>query len=202
MPDSARTEDAPPSEELIQSLLACPADFDSNFSSEYEVTLNEECESVFAKLGQGSTLEESVRLSDLCRGFQLLSEDSVDFSSEQSLHATACRCLEAVPDTSVQPASDHRRLERRFFWLQEAVPILPFGLYDHMVTIGGCLTSDKANNLALYESSADGGILIWKLRTFTPSEDGRSTRIKEVIKGKSGKWIRGLVEKETRRAHK
>ncbi|KAJ7876086.1 hypothetical protein B0H14DRAFT_2714535 [Mycena olivaceomarginata] len=76
----------------------------------------------------------------------------------------------------------------------------------HTVTISGCLTSDRERNMALYESSAAGGILIWRLRTFeelAPSEgDGQArTKVHERIQGRAPMLLRSTVEKETRRAH-
>lgn len=200
-----------PDDQQLASLLSCPADFDSNFSSEYEVELAHPIDDVFHKLGEGITLEASVRLSDLCRGFQLLSQDVVELDRSDSLETKSCRSLPALSSSSLANGQDAdrvhgSRLERQFFWLQEAVPILPAGLYDHMVTIAGCLTTDRERHMALYESSASGGILIWKWRCFTPtasaSRGGGGTRVREIIKGKSGRLLRGVVEKETRRAHR
>jgi hypothetical protein len=96
-------------------------------------------------------------------------------------------------------------LTRQFVVLQEVVSLL-CGLYQHTVTIAGCLTSDRERNMALYETSAAGGILIWKLRTFeelAPSEsDGQvRTKVHERIQGRAPMLLRSTVEKETRRAH-
>ncbi|KAK7057656.1 hypothetical protein R3P38DRAFT_1182671 [Favolaschia claudopus] len=182
----------------IQRLLAKPASFTPNFTSEHSVVLPHSLDTVFDKLGCGETLEASVRLSDLCSTFLLTTVDHVSLPEGQSLTEVRCRSL---PPSD---GSSNGALPRQFFELQEVVPLLG-GLYKHTVTIAGSLTSDREHKAALYESSASGGILIWKLRTFeelAPDETGQvRTKVEEKIEGKAPMLLRSTVEKETRRAH-
>ncbi|KAJ7350672.1 hypothetical protein DFH08DRAFT_115071 [Mycena albidolilacea] len=191
------------SETQIAHLLAQPASFTPNFTAEHSVVLPHSLQTVFDRFGSGETLEDSVRLSDLCSTFRLVTKDHVTLSKDQSLGEVRCRGLQA----SSEPVSSdgERSLMRQFFVLQEVVPLL-CGLYQHTVTIAGCLTSDRERNVALYETSAAGGILVWKLRTFeelAPSEgDGQvRTKVHERIQGRAPLLLRSTVEKETRRAH-
>ncbi|KAJ6585206.1 hypothetical protein B0H19DRAFT_886580, partial [Mycena capillaripes] len=183
--------------------------FTPNFTSEHSVVLPHALGVVFDKLGNGETVEASVRLSDLCSTFRLTTHDRVALSEEQSLREVRARGLSAAPASVEGEGGDagKRTLPRQFFVLQEVVPMLG-GLYRHTVTIAGCLTSDRARNMALYETSAAGGILIWKLRTFEelPAEDsegggGVKTKVSERVEGRAPMLLRGIVEKETRRAH-
>ncbi|KAJ7270088.1 hypothetical protein B0H12DRAFT_824778 [Mycena haematopus] len=190
-------------------LLGQPASFTPNFTAEHSVVLPHSLGVVFDKLGSGETVEASVRLSDLCSTFRLTNNDHIRLPADHwSLAQVRCRGLPPVPSSSdSEPVSSdvERTLPRQFFVLQEVVPLL-FGLYKHTVTIAGCLTSDRERNAALYETSAAGGILIWKLRTFeelAPSEDGGQARTKvhERIEGRAPVLLRSTVQKETRRAH-
>lgn len=193
-------------EKQIQSLLACPAAFQHNFTSEHEILLPFALDKVWEILGRGDMLKEQATLSDLCRHFSLLHSDTVSLQpGDALLQDAACRDM---PSSSSSASGDSQRiLPRQFFHLQEAVPILPFGLYDHLVNIAGSLTSDEERHTALYESSASGNVVIWKLRTLekvTAQEGGSvaTTKVKEVIQGKCSGLLRRTVEKETRRAHK
>jgi len=195
------------SDSQIAHLLAQSPTFKPNFTSEHSVVLPHSLAVVFDKFGSGETLEDSVRLSDLCSTFRLTTKDNIALSKDQSLAEVRCRGLPAAPPSSEPASSDgdgERTLARQFFVLQEVVPLL-FGLYKHTVTIAGCLTSDRERNAALYETSAAGGILIWKFRTFeelAPSESGEvRTKVYERIEGKAPTLLRSTVEKETRRAH-
>lgn len=185
-----------PGGEHVPKLLAEPADFKPNLTSTHEVLLPYSLEATFQQLGQGSTFEASVRLSDLCHSFSLLQTDTINLPEGQSLDDITCRNL--PPSSDSQPGT--HRLERQFFILQEAVPILPANLYNHIVTIAGSFTTDRQHSMALYESSATGGVRIWKLRVFT-EQDGQ-TKVHEVIKGRASPLLRSIVEKETRRAHR
>ncbi|KAJ6497534.1 hypothetical protein C8R45DRAFT_898885 [Mycena sanguinolenta] len=193
-----------PSDSQIAKLLAQPATFTPNFTSEHSVVLPHSLETVFDKLGSGETLEESVRLSDLCSTFCLTKLDHIVLS--QSLAEERCRGLPPAPSaTESKPNDGQRTLPRQFFFLEEVVPLL-FGLYKHTVTIAGCLTSDREGKTALYETSAAGGILVWKFRQFeelAPSEDGgpARTKVHERIEGRAPMVLRSTVDKETRRAH-
>ncbi|KAJ7625363.1 hypothetical protein DFH06DRAFT_1339705 [Mycena polygramma] len=198
------------SDAQITALLAQPADFKPNFTAEHSVELPHPLGAVFDALGRGETLEPSVRLSDLCAYFRLTKLDHVKLESAQSLDTVRCRGLPpAEGDNSANEEGEvqggARVLPRQFFVLQEVVPLV-FGLYKHTVTITGCLTSDRARNMALYETSATGGIRIWKLRTFeelppASPEGGVRTKVSERVEGRAPALLRGTVEKETRRAH-
>ncbi|KAJ7876046.1 hypothetical protein B0H14DRAFT_33909 [Mycena olivaceomarginata] len=127
------------SETQIAHLLAQPASFTPNFTAEHSVVLPHSLQTVFDRFGSGETLEDSVRLSDLCSTFRLMTKDHVTLSKDQSLGEVRCRGLQA----SSEPVSSdgERSLVRQFFVLEEVVPLL-CGLYQHTVTIAGCLTSD------------------------------------------------------------
>ncbi|KAF7362337.1 hypothetical protein MVEN_00580300 [Mycena venus] len=194
------------SETQIKKLLAQPATFTPNFTAEHSVVLPHSFGVVFDKLGSGETVEESVRLSDLCSTFRLTTKDHITLSKDQSLTEVRCRGLPPAPSSTepTEPTEGERTLARQFFVLQEVFPLL-FGLYKHAVTISGCLTSDRERKAALYETSAAGGILIWKLRTFeelAPSESGEArTKVYERIEGRAPALLRSRVQKETHRAH-
>jgi len=193
------------SETQISHLLAQPASFTPNFTAEHSVVLPHSLGVVFDKLGSGETLEDSVRLSDLCSTFRLTTKDHITLSKDQSLEEVRCRGLPPAPSSSEPVSSDgERTLPRQFFVLQEVVPLLG-GLYKHTVTIAGCLTSDREQKAALYETSAAGGILIWKLRTFeelAPNDSGEvRTKVYERIEGRAPMLLRSTVEKQTRRGH-
>ncbi|KAJ7928096.1 hypothetical protein B0H13DRAFT_1597909 [Mycena leptocephala] len=195
------------SDTQITQLLSKSTSYTPNFTAEHTVILPHDIESVFDKLAHGETMEPSVRLSDLCAMFRLTTRDCVALKGNEELGQVRCRGLPPVPGAGENDENDNERvLPRQFFVLQEAVPLL-FGLYTHTVTIAGCLTSDLARRAVLYESSATGGILISKLRTFeelAPSAEGGGgprTKVFERIEGRAPVLLRGTVEKETRRAH-
>lgn len=207
------------SDDLLQQFKTHP-DMVPNFHSTYSVTLPHPIQLTFEKLGRGSTLEASVRLSDLCKNFKIVGDDKVvlgpasasDNSSSSphpslpSLLKSTCRSLPSVDTDTNNNAPTTDILPRTFFYLVESVTILgPIKTEAHIV---GCLTSDERNYEALYESyaGASGGVYIRKTRKFSETEldggAGTGTLVHEVIEGKCGDWLRGIVEKETKRAHK
>jgi hypothetical protein len=191
----------------IAHLLGQPTSFTPSFTSERTVILPHDIKTVFDKLGRGEAIEPSVRLSDLCTMFRLTMRDYVALKEEE-LGQVRCRGLPPAP--SGEPAGEsegdgERVLTRQFFVMQESIPLL-FGLYTHITTVAGCFTSDPARKAALYESSAFGGILVWKLRTFeelalNEGEAGAKTKVSERMEVRAPILVRGIVEKETRRVH-
>ncbi|KAJ7807879.1 hypothetical protein B0H14DRAFT_2872034 [Mycena olivaceomarginata] len=191
------------SETQIAHLLAQPASFTPNFTAEHSVVLPYSLQAVFDKFGSGETLEDGARLSDLCSTFRLTTKDYVTLSKDQSLAEVRCRGLQA----SSEPVSSdgERSLTRQFLRAARSRTSALWAVSAHRDD-SGCLTSDRERNMALYESSAAGGILIWRLRTFeelAPSEgDGQvRTKVHERIQGRAPMLLRSTVEKETRRAH-
>jgi hypothetical protein len=83
--------------------------------------------------------------------------------------------------------------------LTETVPLI-FGLVHAEVHITGSLTWDDEAKLALYESTADFGVLIWKLRMFE-EVDARTTRVTENIRGKCPLLLKGIVNRQGTTAH-
>ncbi|KII85165.1 hypothetical protein PLICRDRAFT_116899 [Plicaturopsis crispa FD-325 SS-3] len=176
------------------SLLAKPASFKPNITSAHEVVIDRPMSTVFPMLAHGDTMEKSVRLSDLCTDFQLLKRDNVRLPGSDTLSKSHTRTLPASEDGSGLP--------RQYFRLEETVPLI-FGL-TRKVEITGTLTWDDDAKVSLYETSADQGILIWKLREFEEFEEGgmTKTKVRETIEGRCPTWLRLIVQKETSRSHR
>jgi len=117
---------------------------------------------------------------------------------------------------------------RQHFKMEETIPVL-FGMFKTTVLLTGTLSWDDAalpslssasetipspeseaplskedvTLHALYESISDSGIMVWKLRTFTPHKgDPTKTKITENIEGWAPTLLRSLVQSETLKAHK
>lgn len=172
--------------------MSYPADFKPNFHSEHSVVLPHPIASVFSKLATPEGLEASIRLSKLCTGCELLQRDQVSASGPLSAaHLRTAPANDTAPDA----------LSRQHFTLKETVPIIP-KLYSTDVHLSGTLTWDANVNTALYETTSDKGLWVWKLRTFESLEDGTATRVSETIKGMCPSWQQFIVQNVTTKGHK
>ncbi|TRM64315.1 hypothetical protein BD626DRAFT_400679 [Schizophyllum amplum] len=175
-----------------------------NFFSEHSVVIDRPIDEVFKMIGTESGAEQVTRLSALCTRFDMLKRDEVNLPEGQALQDAAVRTLKASDDTIAAPTgtpastAPTRRLPRQHFSMTETIPIL-LG-YKHDVLIVGTLTWDAAARVALYESEADQGVLVWKLRRFEEVENGK-TRVTERIEGKCSAILRLIVQRETTKGH-
>lgn len=171
--------------------------FKYNFFHEYSVVLDHPLDAVFLLLGQGDTMDQVVRLSDLCSSFELGDKDTVTLTDDLPLADSRVRTFPSAP-----PDATGRTLPRRAFRLIETVPVL-FGLFHKSVEIVGTQTWDDDAKVALYESITDIGVQVWKLRRFEEVEDGgtKKTRVSETIRGKAPSLLKLIVQKETERSH-
>ena len=185
--------------------------FTPNFFSEYSVVIDRPRDEVFNIIGTAAGAERVTRLSDMCTRFEMLKQDEVSLASGEALKDSVMRTQAAVgkgegiadasspTDAPTSQASPARRLPRQHFSMTETIPLL-FSLIKHDVLIVGTLTWDTSACVALYESEADQGVLVWKLRTFEEVEGGK-TRVNERIEGKCSTLLRPIVQRETTRGH-
>lgn len=172
-----------------------------NFFSNHSVVIDRPIDTVFPIIATSEGHERVTRLSGLCSGFELLQADSLPISPATSLADAHARDLPAS-GSAVEDAgdvSDVRHLPRQYFTLTETIPIL-FGLIKISVHLSGTLTWDEQEKLALYESSSDSGIAVWKLRRFEEVEGGK-TKVNEEIRGNSPWWLKGFVQHATTKSH-
>ncbi|KAL0067893.1 hypothetical protein AAF712_005061 [Marasmius tenuissimus] len=161
---------------MAQSTVPLP--FTPNFFHEYSVVLDHPISQVFPILGTAEGHERVCRLSGLCAQFDLLEKDLVAIPQSSSLARSTVRTLPAASGDD----GDTRKLPRQFFTMTESVPIL-FGLHHSQVHLSGTFTWDEEKKITLYETHADTGIDVWKLREFTEVEGGKTR--KETVKGHS-----------------
>ncbi|KAL1666861.1 hypothetical protein GGF50DRAFT_87134 [Schizophyllum commune] len=177
--------------------------FTPNFFSEYSVVIDRPRDEVFNMIGTAVGAERVTRLSDMCTRFQMLKQDEVSLASGDALKDSAMRTQAAVVSregiANEEPANTARHLPRQHFSMTETISLL-FNLIKHDVLIVGTLTWDTSARVALYESEADQGVLVWKLRTFEEVEGGK-TRVNERIEGKCSALLRPIVQRETTRGH-
>ncbi|KAL0955044.1 hypothetical protein HGRIS_003962 [Hohenbuehelia grisea] len=198
-----------------------------NFTSTYSVVLDHPLEIVFGIIGTEDGAERVTRLSKLCTDFKLLQRDEVSIPEGRALADSHVRGLPSAPSTTqgdIPLSEPTRALPRRFFELQETVPIL-FGAFKQNVHLHGTLTWDTAARTALYETHSDAmGIDVWKLRMFEEvvepaSHDGHAggggegntkasdlpkkrTRVTERIEGNCPSWVRLIVQQQTTKGHR
>jgi hypothetical protein len=169
--------------------------FDPNFYSSYSVVLEHPIVEVFSAIGTSKGHERVTRLTELCTACALQQADTVTIPKSSSLSDIAVRTVR--DDHSPEPPT--RALPRQFWTLTETVPLI-FGLVQKDVHITGSLTWDDEAKLALYESTADFGVLVWKLRMFEEI-DAKSTRVTEDIRGKCSPLLKGIVQRQATTAH-
>ncbi|KAL1753058.1 hypothetical protein FB107DRAFT_218620 [Schizophyllum commune] len=177
--------------------------FTTNFFSEYSVVIDRPRDEVFNIIGTAAGAERVTRLSDMCTRFEMRKQDEVSLALGEALKNSAMRTQAAVIAgegiANEEPANTARHLPRQHFSMTETIPLL-FSLIKRDVLIVGTLTWDASACVALYESEADQGVLVWKLRTFEEVEGGK-TRVIERIEGKCSALLRPIVQRETTQGH-
>ncbi|PSR94661.1 hypothetical protein PHLCEN_2v4393 [Hermanssonia centrifuga] len=172
-----------------------------NIFTNYSVVIDHPLDEVFKVLGDADGMERVVRLSGLCSGFTLQTDksDMICTPGDAPLSESSVRTIPA----GQQFAPGGRLLSRRFFHLQEAIPII-FGLFNRKVNIYGTQTWDPEEKVALYESTAEMGVVIWKLRRFQEIEDGekKKTKVSETIKGRAPALLQYIVQKQAVVSHR
>lgn len=169
--------------------------FNPNFSSDYSVIVNHPIAEVFLTIGTAKGHERVTRLAELTTACALQKADAVAIPQSLTLSEVAVRTL---PDhhNFVPPV---RKLPRQFWTLTETIPLI-FGLARTEVHIAGTLTWDDEAKLALYESLASFGVLVWKLRVFEEIDEN-TTRITEKIRGKCPFLLKGIVQRQASASH-
>jgi hypothetical protein len=169
--------------------------FEPNFFSSYSVVLDFPIAQVFSIIGTSKGHERVTRLTELCTACALEQADAVPIPKSLSLSDITVRTL--LNNQDLEPPV--RKLPRQFWTLTETVPLI-FGLAHTDVHIAGTLTWDDEAKLSLYESMAEFGVSVWKLRVFE-AVDARTTRVTENIRGKCPFWLKGIVQRQTTTAH-
>ncbi|KAL1739824.1 hypothetical protein HDZ31DRAFT_48734 [Schizophyllum fasciatum] len=172
--------------------------FVPNFFSEYSVVIDRPRDEVFSMVGTDAGAERVTRLSALCTRFEMLKRDEVDLPEGRALRDVATRTHASADGEDSTISATPIRIPRQHFSMTETIPLL-FSLVKHDVLIVGTLTWDASAHVALYESEADQGVLVWKLRTF--EVEGGKTRVTERIEGKCSALLRPIVQRETTKGH-
>lgn len=160
--------------------------------------INRPIDEVFDMIGVGDNMERVARLSDLCHGFELGTEDKVTTPDNAPLAVSSVRTLPPAD-------SESEALPRRAFVLHEAVPVM-FGLVTTKVRIAGVQTWDPKERVSLYETLTDGAVAVrtWKLRRFDEEVDDegiRRTRVQESLRIKAPLLFKSVVQKEASKGH-
>ncbi|KDR76105.1 hypothetical protein GALMADRAFT_225797 [Galerina marginata CBS 339.88] len=202
-----------------------------NFFSDYSVVLSVPLKDVYTTLGTTAGHERVCKLSKLCSGFELLEKDAVELPTPRYPEGNKLKDVgvrTAVPTDENGAAGQSNgapRITRQHFTMEETVPLL-FGMFKSRVLLKGTLSWDESvlssistpspqtepssanaeNDIelhALYETMSDGGIIVWKLRTFTPEAgDPTKTRVTERIEGWAPMLLRPIVQSETLKGHR
>ncbi|KAF8150089.1 hypothetical protein B0H34DRAFT_785290 [Crassisporium funariophilum] len=190
-----------------------------NFFSTYSVVLHVPLRDAYETLGTAAGHERVCRLSKLCSGLELLEKDKVtlpvqNYPEGMTLGDVGVRTASAMAESP----DSVKVVTRQHFKLEETVPLL-FGTFKTKVLLDGTLTWDDSVLSsssstgtddpveALYESVSNGGIVVWKLRTFqrVPNEgEGATdqTRVTERIEGWAPALLRFIVQSEATKAHR
>lgn len=112
------------------------------------------------------------------------------------------------------PSEQGSTITRQHFTMEETVPLF-FGTFKSKVQLTGTLSWDdsalsaassspSSRTLeALYESASNGGIVVWKLRTFSQEgDDPNKTRVTERIEGWAPFLLKRIVQSEATKAHR
>jgi hypothetical protein len=187
------------------------AQFQPNLASKHSVVLDHPFSEVFGVLGTGEdvkALERMVRISPLCTDFTILHRDTVALPASTPLLRTIVCTLPAYdPDKDVQSEEgDMALFPRQYFQFEETVKIL-FGFVTTKVIVDACLTWDEGNHAWLYESFVKkSGIKIRKTREFEEldegKDEGKKTRVTEVVEGRCSWLVKPIVQLELARAHR
>ncbi|KAJ7035383.1 hypothetical protein C8F04DRAFT_1233643 [Mycena alexandri] len=166
-----------------------PMEFQPNFFSDNAVTINRPLSTVFTVLGTDNGLERGILLSTLASGFQTLEKDNVAVAGP--LEDAFVRTATAAPDG----------LPRQRFQFKETVKIIPGLSFSYVeVNLRGTLTWDETRNVALYETTNGGSILVKKVRKF--EEVDGSTKVSESIYGQCPAFQKLIVQLTTAKAHR
>lgn len=191
-----------------------------NFFSDYSVVLSVPLQDAFTTLGTSEGHERVCRLSKLCSGFELFQRDEVTlplatFPEGKKLCDVGVRTTPTTVGTQAEvPLSEQgSTITRQHFTMEETVPLF-FGMFKNKVQLTGTLSWDdsalsaaspspSSRTLeALYETVSNGGIVVWKLRTFSQEgDDPNKTRVTERIEGWAPLLLKGIVQSEATKAH-
>jgi len=194
-----------------------------NFFSDYSVVLSVSLQGAFAILGTSAGHERVCRLSKLCTAFELTQRDKVvlplaTYPDGKALRDVGVRTTSTTVGTQTEDATGQGYIiTRQHFTMEETVPLI-FGLLKSKVQLTGTLSWDESalsalsatspspasNTLeALYETVSDGGIVVWKLRTFSQEgDDPNKTRVTERIEGSAPFLLKWIVQSEAVKAHR
>ncbi|KAJ7153554.1 hypothetical protein C8R43DRAFT_1126833 [Mycena crocata] len=174
--------------DLTRRQDAYPANFKPNFDSDFSVTIQKPLSTVFPILGTSEGLGPHILLSSLASDFQALTADTVTVDGK-------------LEDAFVRTAPAGDGLPRQAFKYKETVKIIPgISLFDVVVNLEGTFTTDEANNLALYETASDKGVVVRKIRRF--EEVDGATKVTEHIDGQCPVLLQLITQKTARDAHK
>ena len=191
-----------------------------NFFSDYSVVLSVPLQDAFTTLGTSEGHERVCRLSKLCSGFELFQRDELTlplttFPEGKKLCDVGVRTTPTTVGTQAEvPSEQGSTITRQHFMMEETVPLL-FGIFKGKVQLTGTLSWDdsalsatspspSSHTLeALYETVSNGGIVVWKLRTFTQEgDDPNKTRVTERIEGWAPLLLKWIVQSEATKAHR
>ncbi|KAJ7733666.1 hypothetical protein B0H16DRAFT_1732218 [Mycena metata] len=169
--------------------MTYPTEFRPNFFSENTVTIHKPLSTVFTVLGTDNGLHRGILLSSLASDFQTLEKDTVAVAGP--LEDAFVRTTIGAPDG----------LPRQSFQFKETVKIIHGVSFMNVeVNMKGTLAWDESRNVALYETTNGGSILVKKVRRF--EEIDGSTKISESIYGQCPAFQRLIVQLTTTKAHR
>jgi len=184
----------PPTSAKHKALLATAHPTSYNIHRAYSVVLDHPISNVCATLAHGHNMEHVVRLSDICTEFELFDSDIVVTPDSAPLAESRVR---TEPASAVEGG-----LPRQYFRFKETVPLV-FGLAHTTVELVGTQTWDENAKVVLYETVADQGIVMRKLRAFKEiEEDGKKkTSVIETIQGSCPMWMKLIVQRAVETSH-
>ncbi|KAI5480222.1 Bestrophin/UPF0187 protein [Pseudohyphozyma bogoriensis] len=167
-----------------------------NFTSHHTVTIPHDVATVVPLLASPGSIAQVIALSSLAADIEVSSPELIDKITLASSYDTA-----SLPLSSDATATTPQSIERTAFSFSELVPVLG-GLTTKQVVIKGHQTWDPAQRCCLYETRTQTSpvVSVRKLRTFDEVEGG--TKVEESIEGNCAAWIKWVVEKECRTAHR
>jgi len=179
-----------------------------NFFSDYSVVLSVSLQDAFTTLGTSEGHERVCRLSKLCSGFELFQRDELALPEGKKLCDVGVRTIPTTVGTQAEVPST---INRQHFTMEESVPLF-FGMFKSKVQLTGTLSWDGSalstalssrTPEALYETVSNGGIIVWKLRTFSQEgDDPNKTRVTERIEGWAPFLLKWIVQSEATKAHR
>ncbi|KAF7375491.1 hypothetical protein MSAN_00437100 [Mycena sanguinolenta] len=170
-----------------------PADFRPNFDSTFSVSIQKPLATVFPVLGTNLGLREHILLESIASDCQLGVLDSVNV--EGPLEDAFVRTALAAPPGQGFP--------RQHFTYIETIKIIPcLQFLDIVVHLTGTYTWDEERKITLYETSTDKSVLIKKVYTFEPLNDGAATNVSEVMHGQCPILEQPIDQYQTRKVHR